>query len=285
MAKPYIERNIVTVMQQLRAEGTATVSSLDVATRLSESRGTVGRYLNRLVDMGRLNRLGSGRATRYELAEIAQWLERRAQDDHAGAGDSDRILAAYQAYEAARSYAQRLKALLAECPRRRSGRRVGVIVVTPDSGAHARYAANVLGVLAQNIAAIRTDGLEPLVTTVGELATAYCRSAEVLVTSSVERLYTASKLEGLIGALKTQSDDFLAGRSRAVFLVHANFVRPGCQEVVCERLLPIAADGARPGRMEPALRADLVRRYVEGAALRSVCETLALEATLAGRIC
>lgn len=131
MGKRYLERNIVAVVQELTADGVTRVSALDVATRLGESRGTVGRYLNALVSSGRLNRLGSRRATRYELADVALWLGRQARSRVAHPFDAHNALAAYQAYEAARTYVERLEGLVAERPRRRSGRKVGLIVVTP----------------------------------------------------------------------------------------------------------------------------------------------------------
>lgn len=281
MAKRYLERNIVAVVQELTADGVTRVSALDVATRLAESRGTVGRYLNALVSSGRLNRVGSGRATRYELADVAQWLERHARSRVAHPLDAHKALAAYQAYEAARTYAERLQGLVAERSRRRSGRKVGLIVVTPDGAAHGKYVAAILGELARRIEEFRGDGLESTVTTVGELAKVYGRTAQLPIASSIDRLYTASRLEGLIGILKTQCDDYLAGRTRAIYIVHASFIEPERQGVAFERVLPVDAAAGMSPRADEALRADIVRRYLEGMVLRSVSETLALEAALA----
>jgi F-type H+-transporting ATPase subunit gamma len=107
-------------------------------------------------------------------------------------------------------------------------------------------------------------------------------------------------LERLLGALKVQLDDYLAGRIDALYLASTRFINTMRQEPVFLRLLPLPGKLEDPFQMgapevaEPTASAnygwdyiyepdaqsvidDLLQRYVEGLVFQAVAENMASE--------
>lgn len=213
------------------------------------------------------------------LVNIGDWLDRKS----AAAGDFDDsgAMVSFQAYQAADAYVRRLSPLVGERGARRKGKRVGIVVVTPDRGAHGRYAARILGALSRKIHDLETEGLGVELTAIGQLAGDFVAGAGLPIKSSIEKIRSGSKLEGLIGALNSHAEGYVAGRLRAIYLVHAGFIESANSGIVVDRVLPLDPDSVAHDGADEALAPDIVRRYIEAVVLRSVCETITLQAVLA----
>jgi len=179
---------------------------------------------------------------------------------------------------------------------------IGIVLVTTDKGLCGGLNTNVLRVLFNRLAQCEAEGVAVQATALGSKgAGALARVGANLVSQAVD-LGDEPNLERLIGAVKTQLDDFEEGKIDAVYLATTRFVNTMRQEPVFIRLLPLPsgledpfqsegdeADELTPANSssygwdylyEPDAKAvidDLLLRYVEAVVYQAVAENMASE--------
>src|SRR5690625_490731 len=179
---------------------------------------------------------------------------------------------------------------------------IGIVLVTTDKGLCGGLNTNVLRVLFNRLAQCEPEGVAVQATALGSKgAGALARVGANLVSQAVD-LGDEPNLERLIGAVKTQLDDFEEGKIDAVYLATTRFVNTMRQEPVFIRLLPLPsgledpfqsegdeADELTPANSssygwdylyEPDAKAvidDLLLRYVEAVVYQAVAENMASE--------
>ena len=179
---------------------------------------------------------------------------------------------------------------------------IGIVLVTTDKGLCGGLNTNVLRVLFNRLAQCEAEGVAVQATALGSKgAGALARVGANLISQAVD-LGDEPNLERLIGAVKTQLDDFEEGKIDAVYLATTRFVNTMRQEPVFIRLLPLPsgledpfqsegdeADELTPANSssygwdylyEPDAKAvidDLLLRYVEAVVYQAVAENMASE--------
>ncbi|AZV92537.1 F-type H+-transporting ATPase subunit gamma [Kerstersia gyiorum] len=186
---------------------------------------------------------------------------------------------------------------------RESVKAVGVVVITTDKGLCGGLNTNVMRLVLNRLREFETAGVKTQFTAFGNKGLGLLTRLDVNLVSQEVQLGDAPNLERLVGALKVQFDDFIAGRIDAVYVATNRFVNTMRQEPVFERLLPLpgqlvdpyqtrgeaAAEsdtGVTKGQYgwdyiyEPDAKSvidDLLHRYVEGLVYQAVAENMASE--------
>jgi len=178
---------------------------------------------------------------------------------------------------------------------------VGVIAVSTDKGLCGGLNTNLSRLVLARLRAFEDKGVNVQFTALGgKIAGVLTRIKANLVTQEVN-LGDAPDLNRLIGAIKVQLDDYVAGKVDAVYIATTRFVNTMRQEPSFIRLLPLpsslvdpfqtqqerAADGASDKAQygwdyiyEPDAQSvidDLLLRYVEGLVYQAVAENMASE--------
>lgn len=178
---------------------------------------------------------------------------------------------------------------------------VGVVVITTDKGLCGGLNTNVMRLVLNRLREFDTKGVKTQFTAFGNKGTGVLTRINANLVSQEVQLGDAPNLERLVGALKVQFDDFIAGRIDAVYVATNRFVNTMRQEPVFLRLLPLPGKLEDPyqsrgdlERVKPAGEGqygwdyiyepdaksvidDLLHRYVEGLVYQAVAESMASE--------
>jgi F-type H+-transporting ATPase subunit gamma len=164
---------------------------------------------------------------------------------------------------------------------------VGIVVVTTDKGLCGGLNTNIMRVVLSRMTEFKAQGVKTQFTALGN-----------------KGLGDKPELDRLIGAIKVQLDDFVAGKVDAVYVATNRFVNTMRQEPVFFRLLPLPGRLADPNAVyespvqgveapgenqsnygwdyiyEPDPKTvidELLLRYVEGVVYQAVAESMASE--------
>ena len=184
---------------------------------------------------------------------------------------------------------------------RESMKAVGVIMVTTDKGLCGGLNTNITRVVIGKLKEFQERGIKVQTTAFGNKGVGLLSRLSANLVSQEVQLGDKPNLERLLGAIKVQLDDFLAGRIDAVYLASTRFVNTMRQEPVFLRLLPLPNGLGDPYQLgetvteaaekvesnyswdyiyEPNAAAvidDLLQRYVEGLVFQAVAENMASE--------
>jgi len=179
---------------------------------------------------------------------------------------------------------------------------MGVVLVTTDRGLCGGLNTNVLRMLFARLRECEQQSITVQATALGSRgAGTLARVGADLVSQEVD-LGDEPNLERLIGAVKVQLDDYIAGKIDAVYLASTRFINTMRQEPIFIRLLPLPSDLEDPFQVaddevaevapandssygwdyiyEPNAKAvidDLLLRYVEAIIYQAVAENMASE--------
>ena len=179
---------------------------------------------------------------------------------------------------------------------------VGVIMITTDKGLCGGLNTNITRVVLGKLKEFEQQGVAVQTTAFGNKGVSLLTRIRANLVSQEVQLGDKPNMERLLGALKVQIDDFLAGRIDAVYLAGTRFVNTMRQEPSFVRLLPLPDGKADPHQVgagvdaihdkhavsshswdyiyEPDAKAvidDLLQRYVEGIVYQAVAENMASE--------
>jgi F-type H+-transporting ATPase subunit gamma len=202
---------------------------------------------------------------------------------------------AQDSISAARPYADRLRATLAEVARsnrdaehpllqpRPQLRQTEVVVITSNRGLCGAFNSNVLKHAAALVAEREGRGIPVVVTTAGRKATDYFRrrGRRIVTDWEHEAWISYGRAVTIAGSV---SKRYAEGEADEVLLVYSEFVSPMTQRPRDVRLLPVVAeeeaDAALPFEIEPnpaSLLAVLVPKAVEATVYRALLENQAGE--------
>ncbi|HJD44087.1 MAG TPA: F0F1 ATP synthase subunit gamma [Candidatus Paenalcaligenes intestinipullorum] len=179
---------------------------------------------------------------------------------------------------------------------------VGIVVVSTDKGLCGGLNTNILRLVLARLREFEQQNINVQVTALGsKAAQTMARIGANLVSQEVQ-LGDEPNLERLIGAIKVQLDDFVAGKVDAVYLATSRFINTMKQDPTFIRLLPLPSGLEDPFQVEAEdenLAADAVKspyqwdyiyepdsktvidellhRYVEGLVYQAVAENMASE--------
>lgn len=177
---------------------------------------------------------------------------------------------------------------------------VGVVLVTTDKGLCGGLNTNITRLVLARYKAFQEQGVNVQFTALGNKGLSFLTRLSATLVSQETQLGDAPNLERLIGAIKVQLDDFVAGKVDAVYVATNRFVNTMKQEASFIRLLPLpsgledpfqtagaeAANDAPKSEYgwdyiyEPDAKSvidDLLLRYVEGLVYQAVAENMASE--------
>jgi len=178
---------------------------------------------------------------------------------------------------------------------------VGMVTITTDKGLCGGLNTNVMRLVLGKLKTFEQQGIKVQCTSFGNKGTGLLSRVGAHIVSQEVHLGDVPNLDRLIGALKVQIDDYMAGRIDAVYIAFNRFVNTMRQEPVFQRLLPLpcgkladpfqsagaqsdgetlAANHAWDYLYEPDVKSvidDLLQRYVEGLVYQAVAENMASE--------
>ncbi|MGG4605698.1 F0F1 ATP synthase subunit gamma [Paenalcaligenes sp. Me131] len=178
---------------------------------------------------------------------------------------------------------------------------VGVVVVSTDKGLCGGLNTNILRLVLARLRDFENQGIKVQTTALGSKAASTLARVGANLVSQEVQLGDEPNLERLIGAVKVQMDDFVAGKIDAVYLATSRFVNTMTQDPTFIRLLPLPSGLADPFQQvsesaaaSTALKSEygwdyiyepdsktvideLLLRYVEGLVYQAVAENMASE--------
>ena len=178
---------------------------------------------------------------------------------------------------------------------------VGVVVVSTDKGLCGGLNTNILRLVLARLREFENQGIKVQTTALGSKAASTLARVGANLVSQEVQLGDEPNLERLIGAVKVQMDDFVAGKIDAVYLATSRFVNTMTQDPTFIRLLPLPSGLADPFQVvgesataSTALKSEygwdyiyepdsktvideLLLRYVEGLVYQAVAENMASE--------
>ncbi len=180
---------------------------------------------------------------------------------------------------------------------------VGVVVVTTDKGLCGGLNTNIMRLVLARIKDFTEKGIKVQATALGNKGLGTLTRINANLVSQAVQLGDAPQLDRLIGAIKVQLDDFVAGKVDAVYLATTRFVNTMKQDPSFVRLLPLPSGLTDPWQegdtleesrtanvkkegygwdylYEPDAQSvidDLLTRYVEGLIYQAVAENMASE--------
>jgi len=167
---------------------------------------------------------------------------------------------------------------------------IGVLVVTSDKGLCGALNTNVLRLVTQKAKDLAEQGATVQYTAIGNKALGFLQRVRANVVSHVVGLGDRPHLDALVGPVKVQIDDYIAGKIGGVYIVYTRFINTMKQEPVVEQLLPLPAErlakDSRAARQnwdymyEPDAKAvldQLLRRYLEALIFQALAENIASE--------
>jgi F-type H+-transporting ATPase subunit gamma len=179
---------------------------------------------------------------------------------------------------------------------------VGVVMVTTDKGLCGGLNTNISRVVLAKLKEFQQKGIAVQTTALGNKGLGLLTRIGSKLVSQEVHLGDKPDMERLLGAIKVQLDDYLAGRIDALYLATTRFVNTMRQEPTFVRVLPLAgslddpfqagvsaeqAEGAKLPTThgwdylyEPDAQTvidDLLQRYIEGLLYQGVAENMASE--------
>ena len=168
---------------------------------------------------------------------------------------------------------------------------VGIIVVSTDKGLCGALNTNVQRNVLARMKDLDAKGVAIQTTAIGNKGLGFLTRISSKVVSQATGLGDTPHLDTLIGAIKVQFDDFLAGKIDAVYIAYNRFINTMKQEPVIEQLLPLSADRLAQTEeekrsynwdylYEPDARTvidELLVRYTEALVYQAVAENMASE--------
>ena len=181
----------------------------------------------------------------------------------------------------------------------REVRAVGVVVITTDKGLCGGLNTNIMRLVLARLKEFEQKGVKVQFTALGNKGAGTLSRISAKLVSQEVQLGDTPNLERLIGAIKTQIDDFVDGKIDAIYLATNRFVNTMRQDPTFMRLLPLPTGLADPFQSqaesedeqvkstygwdyiyEPDSKTvidDLLMRYVEGLVYQAVAENMASE--------
>lgn len=181
----------------------------------------------------------------------------------------------------------------------REVRAAGVVVVTTDKGLCGGLNTNIMRLVLARLREFEQKGIKVQFTAFGNKGAGTLSRINANLVSQEVQLGDTPNLERLIGAIKTQIDDFVDGKIDAIYLATNRFVNTMKQDPTFMRLLPLPSGLADPFQSqseaedeqvkstygwdyiyEPDSKTvidDLLMRYVEGLVYQAVAESMASE--------
>ncbi|MFA5522495.1 MAG: F0F1 ATP synthase subunit gamma [Castellaniella sp.] len=180
---------------------------------------------------------------------------------------------------------------------------VGIVVITTDKGLCGGLNTNIMRLVLSRIKDFGDQNIKVQCTALGNKGLGTLTRINADLVSQAVQLGDAPQLDRLIGAIKVQLDDFVAGKIDAVYLATTRFVNTMKQDPSFVRLLPLPSGLADPWQegdpleesetvqlkkegygwdylYEPDAQSvidDLLTRYVEGLIYQAVAENMASE--------
>jgi F-type H+-transporting ATPase subunit gamma len=178
---------------------------------------------------------------------------------------------------------------------------VGIVVVSTDKGLCGGLNTNIMRLVFSRMREFSSKNVRTQFTAFGNKGLGVLTRIGADVVSQEIGLGDQPELDRLIGAIKVQLDDFLAGRIDAIYIATNRFVNTMKQEPTFTRLLPLPGKLVDPyhassatGQDGEAVTADhgwdylyepdaqtvideLLQRYVEGLVFQCVAESMASE--------
>lgn len=177
---------------------------------------------------------------------------------------------------------------------------VGVVVISTDKGLCGGLNTNIMRLVLNRLREFEDKGIKVQFTALGNKGLGTLTRIGANLVSQEIQLGDTPELARLVGAIKVQLDDFVAGRIDAVYVATNRFINTMKQEATFTRLLPL------PGKLPDPYHADstqgeeqaakgehgwdyiyepdavtvineLLHRYVEGLVYQSVAENMASE--------
>ena len=211
---------------------------------------------------------------------------------------SSRIIKAQRRVEAARPYAEQLRALMASVTRnagnldhpllkQREGRgRVGTIIITADRGLAGAYNSNVIRAAERDMA----DHGETKLFLSGKKAISYFKFRGYDFSDAWEGYSDQPKIENARRVAKAAVEAFAKGEIDEVRLAYTKFESALIQRPAVVKLLPASAEDVADDKKDDPSRANyvfepepedilnfLLPRYIEGAVLQAMLEAAASE--------
>jgi F-type H+-transporting ATPase subunit gamma len=174
-----------------------------------------------------------------------------------------------------------------------SPQRVLVLAVVADRGLCGAYNANVLRRTERTVRALKADGVEVRLMSVGRKAQSFFRFRRIELEQTFQGFSDRPSFEDARAVADVLSPPFLSEEVDQVLLVSTRFLSAGTQSVEVRQVLPLPeppgeedgeAPAARAGYVEfepesPDLLVELVPRYVEAAVFGALLEAAASEHT------
>ena len=179
---------------------------------------------------------------------------------------------------------------------------VGIVVVSTDKGLCGGLNTNIMRLVLSRTRDFNEKNIRTQFTAFGNKSLGVLTRMRAEVVSQAVGLGDKPELDRLIGAVKVQLDDFLAGRIDAVYIATNRFVNTMKQEPTFVRLLPLPGKLADPYNLASATAVvnsesatanhgwdyiyepdaqtvidELLQRYVEGLVYQGVAESMASE--------
>jgi len=178
----------------------------------------------------------------------------------------------------------------------------GIVVVSTDKGLCGGLNTNIMRLVLSRTRDFNDKNIRTQFTALGNKSLGVLTRMRAEIVSQAVGLGDKPELDRLIGAVKVQLDDFLAGRIDAVYIATNRFVNTMKQEPTFVRLLPLPGKLADPYNLASATAAgnsesktadhgwdyiyepdaqtvidELLQRYVEGLVYQGVAESMASE--------
>jgi len=165
-------------------------------------------------------------------------------------------------------------------------RNAAMIVVTSDKGLCGGLNTNVLRMAYNQIKQWQSQGVGVQVTAIGNKALGFMQRAGVRVVSHAVQLGDRPRIEQVIGPVKVQLDDYVAGKIDTLHIITTRFVNTMKQDAFSDIMLPLhkgefrqttaAWDYIYEADAKTVLDALLVR-YIEAVVYQAVNESMASE--------
>lgn len=168
--------------------------------------------------------------------------------------------------------------------------KVGVLVLAADRGLAGAYNSHVIKLAEKEIHAIRSEGQEYAIVTVGRKAEAYFKFRNYDIEATYDGFTERPSYEDAVGIAARITELFTTGGCDRIILVYTRFISMGTQEAVVRRFLPLATGAvvadegdaqAKAGfEFEPSAGSvieSLLPRYVESRIYSALLEAAASE--------
>jgi F-type H+-transporting ATPase subunit gamma len=215
---------------------------------------------------------------------------------------ASRIVKAQQRVAAARPYSEQITEVIRDLAAAGAGtsspllqpraeeRKVAVIVITADRGLAGAYNSNVIKAAERTVQAVRADGKEYALITVGRKALGYFRFRRFQVDESFSGFSDQPTYEDARRIARFVLDKFESGEYDRVELAYTQFLSMGTQRAVVRRLMPLDAEAIKDAAKADGPKADyefepapaeildrLLPRYAEARLFAALLEAAASE--------